>query len=86
MNGKPSWHQLSVLVYAGALTVDELGNQTSREIANRSKQWFTTSYKEVDTLRKTIGKATSELNRRKQHADVAPTVRQLSNIRLLEKK
>jgi hypothetical protein len=86
MNGKPSWNQLSVLVYAGAMTVDELGNQSLTEMKNRSKEWFAASYKEVDTLRRTIGKATSELNRRKQLAEVAPTDRQLSNIRLLKKK
>ena len=90
MKGKPSWNQLSVLVYAGAMTVDELANQSSREMKNRTKLWFSTSYREVDTLRRTIGKATAELNRRKQqqqqHAEVAPTDRQLSNIRLLERK
>jgi Reverse transcriptase (RNA-dependent DNA polymerase) len=37
-------------------------------------------------LRKTIGKATAELQRRQQNAGVAPTDRQLNNIRLLEKK
>ena len=86
MKDEPSWNQLSVLVYAGAMTVDEVGNRFSEEKRNRSKLWFKSSYMEVDKLRKTIGKATAELERRKRNAEVAPTELQLRNIRLLEKK
>jgi hypothetical protein len=48
MNGGTSWNQLSILVYAGAMTVDELCNQLSEEKRNRSRIWFSTSYREVD--------------------------------------
>ena len=86
INGQLTWNQLSILVYAGATTVDELGNQTSDERRNHVKQWFQSSYEEVDQLRRTIGKATAELQRRQEHLTSQPTVRQLRNIRLLEKK
>jgi hypothetical protein len=86
VNGDVSWDQLSVLVYAGAMTVDEVCNQASDEKRTRSKIWFNSTYQEIDKLRKIIGKASAELNRRKQIAEVTPTVRQLVNIRLLEKK
>jgi hypothetical protein len=84
MNDRPSWNQLSILVYAGAMTVSSLGNQAADEKRKRTNLWFSKSYSEVDSLRKIIGKATAELDRRR--AEVAPTGRQLSNIRLLEKK
>ncbi|CAF1587196.1 unnamed protein product [Adineta ricciae] len=86
MNGEPTWNQLSILVYAGALTVEKLCNQASEDKRNRSKIWFSSTYKEVDRLRKIIGKASAELNRRKADAEVAPTAQQLINIRLLERK
>ena len=85
MNGAPSWNQLSVLVYAGAMTVDKLCNRLSDEKRIRSQMWFSATYKELNQLRKNIGKATAELNRRKT-AGVAPTVQQLSNIRMLKRK
>ena len=85
MKGDPSWNQLSILVYAGALTVDEICNRSSREKQTRSKVWFRSTYEEIDKLRKTIGKGSAELARRK-NAEVAPTVQQLINIRLLKKK
>ena len=86
MNGETWWNQLSILVYAGAMTVDELCNQSSEEKWNRSRIWFSTSYREVDQLRRIIGKVTAELERRKKNAKVTPTVQQLNNIRLLETK
>ena len=84
MKGNPSWNQLSVLVYAGALTVDEVGNLQSEVKKEKSRLWFRSTLEEVSQLRKIIGKATAELNRRK--AEVAPTDQQLRNIRLLERK
>jgi hypothetical protein len=45
MNGEPSWNQLSVLVYVGAMTVDKICNQTSEEKQSRSKLWFSSTYK-----------------------------------------
>ena len=78
-----TWDQLSILVYAGAMTVSELGNQRMAEKIKKSKDWFRNSYRELESLRKTIGKATAELNR--QRAEVAPTQQQISNIRLLKK-
>jgi Reverse transcriptase (RNA-dependent DNA polymerase) len=86
MKGTPSWNQLSVLVYAGALTVDRICNQSSDEKRLRSKMWFISTYGEVKKLRKIIGKASAELNRRKNIAEVIPTDQQLNNIRLLERK
>ena len=85
MKGAPTWNQLSVLVYAGALTVDELANQSSDEKRNRTRAWFTSSYVEIDRLRQIIGKATAELQRRKKNADKTPTDQQLRNIRLLKR-
>ena len=85
MKGEPSWNQLSALVYAGAMTVDKICNQDSNEKRTRSEMWFNSSYSEVNQLRKIIGKATAELNRRKK-AGVAPTEQQLSNIRLLVRR
>ncbi|CAF1640427.1 unnamed protein product, partial [Adineta ricciae] len=73
MNGEPTWSQLSILIYAGALTVEKLCKQASEDKQNRSKIWFSSTYKEVDALRQVIGKASSELNRRKVDAEVAPT-------------
>ena len=84
--GQPSWNQLSILAYAGAMTVSEVGNRKGTEIGNRAMEWFKNSYREVDSLRCTIGKATAELNRRSDRAEVAPTIRQLRNIKMLQKK
>lgn len=80
-----SWNQLSVLVYAGAMTVDKICNQKSEDRRNRAKLWFSSTYKEIDKLRKIIGKASAELNRRKI-AEVTPTAQQIINIRMLERK
>ncbi|CAF1135520.1 unnamed protein product [Adineta ricciae] len=66
MNGEPTWNQLSILIYAGAITIEKLCNQASEEKRMRSKMWFSSTYQEVDKLRKIIGKATPELNRRRQ--------------------
>jgi Reverse transcriptase (RNA-dependent DNA polymerase) len=81
---KPTWNQLSIGVYAGAMTVDIIANRPTVEQQNRAAKWYKQTYVEMDKLRKTIGKATAELGRRK--AEVAPTPRQVSNIRLLERK
>ena len=86
MKGVPSWNQLSVLIYAGALTVDRICNQTSEEKRLRSKMWFSLTYKEVNRLRKIIDRASTELNRRRSITEVAPTVQQLINIRMLIRK
>jgi hypothetical protein len=86
MKDAPSWNQLSVLVYARAMTVDRICNQASEEKQSRSKLWFNSTYKGIDKLCKNIGKASAELNRRKQTAEVAPMAQQLINIRLLERK
>jgi hypothetical protein len=45
MKGRPSWNQLLILVYAGVMTVDELGNRSSDEKRNRTKIWFKSTYK-----------------------------------------
>lgn len=84
--GNPSWNQLSILVYAGAMTVSEIGNQRSTEKVSRLKDWFKNTYREVDNLRKVIGKATAELNRRKETTKGTPTYQQTKNIRMLKKK
>ncbi|CAF4300602.1 unnamed protein product [Rotaria magnacalcarata] len=73
------WNQLSVLVFAGALTVSELGNQHTTEKAEKRQAWFSSSYRECDNLRRVIGKATAELRRRKRlrkkkDAQRAPTM------------
>ena len=81
---KPTWNQLSIGVYAGAMTVDKIANRPTVEQQNRAAQWYKQTYVEIDKLRETIGKATAELGRRK--AEVAPTPRQVSNIRLLVNK
>ena len=64
--GSLSWDMLSILVFAGATTVSEIGNQRSAAKQARSKEGFRCSYREVESLQKTIGKATAELNRRKK--------------------
>ena len=84
--GSLTWDQLSILVYDGAMTVSKIGNQGSAEKQLRSKEWFRKSNVEVESLRKTIGKATAELNRRKKNAEVASTKQQTNNIRMLERK
>ena len=72
--GSLTWDQLSILVYAGAMSVSKIGNQGSAEKQLRSKEWFRKSNVEVESLRKTIGKATAELNRRKKNAEVASRI------------
>jgi Reverse transcriptase (RNA-dependent DNA polymerase) len=84
-SGVLSWDKLSILVYAGAMTVSEIGNRHLTEKISRAKEWFKSSYRECESLRRTIGKATAELLRRK-NAEVAPTIKQAMNIRLLKKK
>jgi len=84
--GRISWDQLSILVFAGAMTVSQIGNQGRTEKQTRSKEWFKSSYREVESLRRIIGKATAELNRRKGNAEVAPTTQQIHNIRMLKKR
>jgi hypothetical protein len=59
--GQLTWNQLSILVYAGAMTVGMLVGRSSEEKQSRSKLWFKSTYREVDNLRKTIGKVTAEL-------------------------
>lgn len=82
--GKVSWGKLSILVYAGAMTVSEIENGKSSEYRRKRGEWFKRSYVECESLRRNIGKATSELNRRKRGMD--PTNKQTSNIRMLKKK
>jgi Reverse transcriptase (RNA-dependent DNA polymerase) len=84
--GRASWNQLSNLVYAGAMTVSKIGNLKCLERQQRSREWFKNSYSECENLRRVIGKATSELNRRVRSAEVALTNKQLANIRMLKKK
>ncbi|CAF1645627.1 unnamed protein product [Adineta ricciae] len=83
---KPTWNQLSIGVYAGAMTVEMVANRSTVEIQRRTANWFKATSMEMDKLRKTIGKATAELGRRKSNVELAPTPRQVSNIRLLEKR
>lgn len=89
-NGSLSWDRLSILVYAGAMTVSTISNQGVTEKQQRSRLWFKSSYEEVENLRKVIGKATAELNRQKEivkrNAEVAPTQQQTNNIKMLRKK
>lgn len=84
--GRPSWDEVTILVYAGALTVSELVNQRTKEKLQRSKDWFRHLNKEVSVLRATIGKATAELNRRKRQSHEKLTERQATNIRMLRRK
>lgn len=84
--GGLTWDQLSILVFAGAMTVSKIGNQGSAEKQLRSKEWFQKSNMEAESLRKTIGKATAELSRRKENAEVTPTKQQTKNIRMLKKR
>lgn len=81
--GQLSWDLLSILVYAGAMTVSEIANQGVKEKEQRALEWFRSSRREVSSLSKTIGKATAELNRIRtaQH----PTENQLKNIRRLHR-
>jgi hypothetical protein len=82
-NGGPlAWSHLSILVYAGALTVTEIGGKKGVEKRERTKEWFKSSYKEIDTLRVIIGKATAELNR--QRVNGIPTNTQIKNLRMLK--
>jgi hypothetical protein len=82
----PTWSQLSIGVYAGALTVDRIANQPTVDKQIRAAEWFKSTSREMDNLRKIIGKATAELGRRNNKKNVTPTPRQISNIRLLERK
>lgn len=84
--GSPTWNQLSIIAYAGALTVSQIGNRGSTEKVQRLKTWFKNTYREIESLRRTIGKASAELNRRKNIAEVAPTTQQAKNIRMLKRK
>ena len=83
--GRPSWSKLSIVVYAGALTVIEIVNRKIKDRIIRSKEWFQNSYKEVKALSVTIGKATAELNRRK-NGNTRTTPQQVTNIRMLKRK
>ena len=83
--GKPTWDKLSIVVYAGAMTVSEMVNRKFKDQINRSKEWFQNARKEVHSLHVTIGKATAELNRRKKCRNIKISPLQASNIRLLEK-
>lgn len=84
--GKPTWDKLSIVVYAGAMTVSELVNRKFKEQINRSKEWFQNARKEVHSLHVTIGKATAELNRRKKCRNIKISPLQASNIHLLERR
>ena len=85
-NRRISWNMLSNLVYAGATTVAKIGNGRNLEKQERSREWFKNTKIECENLRRVIGKATSELDRRNRNAEVAPTHKQLRNIRMLKKK
>ena len=85
-NGRPSWDKLSIIVYAGAMTVSDVANRKFKEKSERTREWFQNSYKEMSSLRVTIGKATSELNRQKAHNLIKPIPQQLINIRMLKRK
>jgi hypothetical protein len=78
-----SWTHLSVLVYAGALTVVEMGDGKRLERKKRTEEWFKSSNREVQKLRAIIGKATAELNRQKVNS--MPTSLQIKNLRMLKK-
>lgn len=84
--GRLTWNKLSHLVYAGAMTVSKLGNLRNEAQLERTRLWFRNSYIECESLHRTIGKATYELNRRTQNAEVAPTAKQTRNIRMLKRK
>ena len=87
MKDRPSWNQLSRLVCAAAVTIESVANHSSEDKQSRSKLWFKPAYGELDKLRKIIGKVSAELGRRKGNTtEVAPTPKQINNIRLLEKR
>ena len=73
---------LSILVYAGAMTVSEIGSRQRIERQLRSTEWLRNSCREVEVLRSVIGKATAELNRRTVHN--APTNVQIKNMRMMK--
>lgn len=79
-----SWSWLSILVYAGAKSVSDIDGKHRMEKRKRTQEWFKNSYREIDTLRMVIGKATAELNRRKSNE--VPTNTQTKNIRMLMKR
>jgi hypothetical protein len=83
--GRPTWEKLSIVVYAGAMTVSELANRKFKEQINRSKEWFQNAHREVKSLHVTIGKATAELNRRKKCRNIRITPQQAINIQLLKR-
>jgi hypothetical protein len=84
--GRPSWEKLSVVIYAGAMTVSEVVNRKFKEKINRAKEWFQNSQREVKSLYVTIGKATAELSRRKKCRNTEATPQQATNIRMLKKR
>jgi hypothetical protein len=87
VGSNPTWNQLSIAVYAGAMTASTIGNRLMSEKLNRAREWFRSSYREMDSLRKTIGKASTELARRtcRTQYKESPTMKQVKNIRMLAK-
>jgi hypothetical protein len=81
---KLSWRWLSIVVYAGAMTVSEIDGRQRIERRERTKEWFKNSYKEMERLQSIIGKSTAELNRRSTSTD--STSKQLSNMKMLRKR
>ena len=55
------------------MTVSEIDNQRTAEKMNRSKDWLRMSYRELESLRKNIGKPKAEVNLQKHSAEVTPT-------------
>lgn len=77
------WDTLTKTVYAGAVTVTQLANRENQVKSREVRTWFEKTKDKMSELRKIIGKATAELERRK--SGIAPTAKQIRNLRALRR-
>lgn len=79
-----TWEKVTATVFAGASTITQFVHRESRNQAKEARLWFGDTKKKLDRLRKDIGMATSELERRK--FGMKPTPKQIRNLRELRKQ
>lgn len=79
-----TWEKVTATVFAGASTVTQFAQRESRNQAKEARLWFGDTKKKLDRLRSDIGKATTELERRK--SGKKPSPKQIRNLRELRKQ
>lgn len=78
-----TWETLTSVVFAAASTVTQIVRKEDQQRSLKERCWFAETRRKMKALRCLIGKATSELERRK--ADLKVTRKQIQNIRMLKR-